>query len=250
MGVLHSSGVGRYHTGESDLTLIGANYTGGGPLVIVCHGTGTSPASYMSPASGFNDLDLLAEQGYVVVVPDLAGANTWGLDSVVHATTGRIQEVRTTAASLWAADITKTVLIGDSMGGMNALGAYWRAPSNFKGCVLRCPVVLADALHDRDPGGLGALIDTAYGGGANWEADKANRDPNDASHITQIAAVKSRVQIWYSTNDTTILTSDITTYTGSTGVKAIPFGAVGHAPFGSHVPAAAQAAFIKSCIAT
>jgi len=248
VGVHHSGGVGRYHTGESDLTLIGANYTGGGPLVIVCHGTGTSPAFYQNTAANFADLDVLAEQGWVVVIPDLAGANTWGLDSVVHATTGRIQEARTTAASLWAADITKTVLIGDSMGGMNALGYMWRAPSNVAACVLRCPVVLADALHDRDPGGLGALIDTAYGGTANWEADKANRDPNDSSHVTQIAAVKDKVRIWYSTNDPTVLPADITTYTGSTGVKAIPFGAVAHAPMGSHVAAAAQAMWIKSRI--
>jgi pimeloyl-ACP methyl ester carboxylesterase len=233
-------GIGRYFAGETDLTIVGPNYSSGGPLVIVVHGAGKQPSDY-APITMSRDLEFLAAAGCVVTVPDLAGPSTWGLDTVVHPTTGRIAAVRTWAAGApYFADITRTALLGESMGAMNALGYHWRAPANVKCSALRIPVVAADALHDRDPGGLGALIDTAYGGGAAWDTAKPARDPSASAQITSISAFKDRVRCWYSTDDTTVLPADVTSFAAATGVRAIPVGAVGHAIAGIHARAQAE----------
>lgn len=229
MGTQRSYGVGRYHTGEGDLVITPTVYAGGGPLVIVCPGLTGTAAGYSPPAVR-RDLDILAASGCVVIVGDLGGGNTWGLDTVVHPTTGRIAELRTYAANTWDADTTRMALLGDSMGGMNALGYTWRAPANVKAVGLRVPVVAADALHDRDPTGIGALIDTAYGGTAAWEADKANRDPSATANAAAIAAIAERVRIWHSTTDPVVLPADIAAYSTATGVRAIPLGEVAHDP--------------------
>jgi pimeloyl-ACP methyl ester carboxylesterase len=228
-GTQRSYGVGRYHTGEGDLVITPLGYSGGGPLVVVCPGLTGTAAGYSPPAVR-RDLDVLAAAGCVVIATDLGGGNTWGLDTVVHPTTGRIAEVRAYAAAAWDADITRMALLGDSMGAMNALGYTWRAPANVKAAGLRLPVVAADALHDRDPSGIGAFIDAAYGSGSNWEADKANRDPSATANAAAIAAIAGRVRIWHSTNDPVVVPADITAYTAATGVRAVPLGEVAHDP--------------------
>jgi pimeloyl-ACP methyl ester carboxylesterase len=241
--VRRETGFGRYVAAENDLVITAPTYKSGGPLCILCHGAGQTPANY-APQSASYDLDYLAWIGFVVMVADLGGINTWGLDTVVHPSTGRIQALRTWAAGApYNADITRTVLIGDSMGGQNAILYHRLAPANVKASLLRCPVVAADALHDRDGAGLGALMDTAYGSTANWEAAVPTKDPSHSNQTSVITTFKDRVRIYYSTNDPTILPADVTSFCAATGVRAIPTGAVAHSPTAS-IHAKAQAEWL------
>jgi len=238
-----STGLGRYFAAEADMVLVAATYSSGGPLVIVCHGAGQTPANY-APLSANADLKMLADSGCVVVVADLGGTNTWGIDTVVHQTTGRIASLRTWAAGApYFADVSRTCLIGDSMGGMNAILYHRLIPANVKCTVLRCPVVAADALHDRDAG-FATLINTAYGSLANWDAAVPTKDPSHANQTAVIATFASKVRAFYSTNDTTVLPADVTSFAAATGVSIRPMGAVGHSPTSVH--ARQQADFIWS----
>jgi pimeloyl-ACP methyl ester carboxylesterase len=233
-----STGTGRYHTGEIDTTIVSATYQGNGPLVIVCHGAGTTSATYSDTPTNRADLELLADTGCVVVVPDFTGSSgTWGNDTALS----RIAEVRTYAAASWDADLTRMAFIGDSAGAMDALNYHWRNPSLVAATVARIPVVAADLLHDRNAL-LGGLIDTAYTDGAGWDAAKANRDPSATAPAALIEAVADNVRVYYSTDDTIVLPSDITAFVNLTGVRAIPIGAVGHTF--NQVHAQAQAAWL------
>jgi len=225
------------------MVLTSATYSGGGPLVIVCHGAGQTPANYATGPQR-QDLDMLADSGCVVVVADLGGINTWGLDTVVHPTTGRIAAVRTWAATAYEADLTRMALIGDSMGGQNAILYHRLAPANVKCTVLRAPVVAADALHDREPAGLGLLMNIAYGSAGNWEAAVPTKDPSHANQTAVIAGFADNVRIWYSTNDPTILPADVFSFATATGVDLRIMGAVGHDPV--KVDPRAQAEWIWS----
>lgn len=244
--VRRETGFARYAAGEADLVITAPTYKSGGPLIILCHGAGQTPDNYAIYAAS-SDLDYLAYNlGAVVIVASLKGINTWALDSVVHPTTGDIKLLMTWAAGApYFADTTRTALIGDSMGGQNAAIAYRNNTSAFKCCVLRSPVVAANALHTRDPAGLGALMDTAYGSTANWNAAVPTKDPSHTNQTAVLATVKDRIRIYYSTNDPTILPSDVTSFSAAVGCKFYPTGANNHAPtVGIH--ARAQAEFIWS----
>jgi pimeloyl-ACP methyl ester carboxylesterase len=238
-----SRGTGRYAASEADMVITSSTYRSGGPLVVVCHGFSATPSNYSPPANR-RDLDLLAETGCVVAIGALGGGSTWGNDTFL----ARLADIRTWAASAWGADLTRMALIGDSMGGMGALNYAWRNPTLVKAVALRVPVVAADALHDRDPSGLGAGIDAAYGGTAAWEnTHKAQRDPSlNTASITAFGVDK--VRIWYSTNDPTVLPADITSFTAATGVRAVPLGDVAHqeASIYAAVHAEDQAAWLWS----
>lgn len=224
--VAYSWGTGRYVASEADLVMTANSYKTGGPLVIVCHGAGGSADTYSTNRA---DLNLLADSGCVVICADLGGTGTWGNDTFLT----RVGQLRTYAAASWGADLTRTVMIGRSMGGMAALGYAWRNPTLIKGVALQAPVVAADALHDRDPGGLGASIDTAYGGTSAWETAKDVRDPSStvgggSSPSSLIAANRTKYRIWYGLTDTVVLPADITSFVALTGVQASTFGSVAH----------------------
>jgi pimeloyl-ACP methyl ester carboxylesterase len=233
-----STGSGRYHTGEIDCTIVSNTYAGNGPLVVVCHGVGATSADYNDTPANRRDLELLADTGCVVVIPDFTGSSgTWGNDTLL----ARMAEVRTYAAATWDADLTRMALIGDSAGAMDALNYHWRNPSLVAATVGRIPVVAADAVHDRNAL-LGALIDAAYGDA--WDASKADRDPSAAGPAALIEAIAQNVRVWYSTDDTIVLPADVTSFATATGVRATPIGAVGHTF--NQIHAHAQAAWIWS----
>lgn len=238
-----SHGFGRYQAGEDDLVIVSSTYQGGGPLVIVCHGFGGVASTY-APAHLRRDLALLADAGCVVIAGALGGISTFGNDASLTATAN----LRTWAESAWDADISRVALIGDSMGGMGALNYHWRNTGHVRCSVIRQPVVAADSLHDRDPSGLGAAIDTAYGGGAAWDAAKADRDPSAAGPAALIAEFADDVRLFYSTNDLVILPSEVASFTALTGVRAMPLGPIGHAndSLAAALPARYEAEWIMS----
>jgi pimeloyl-ACP methyl ester carboxylesterase len=244
--VARTTGTGRYVASEGDMTIVANSYSTGGPLVLVCHGAGASALTY-GPLAQRRDLNLLAESGCVVVCADLGGANTWGNDTFLT----RVDQVRTWAAANLGADLSRMVMIGRSMGGMGALNYAWRNPTLVKGVVLQAPVVAADALHDRDLAGIGALIDTAYGGGAAWDTAKPNRDPSATAPAALIAELKDKYRIWYSTTDAVVLPADIDAFVALTGVRAIPLGAVTHddTSIAAAIHAQSQAEWLWSRIA-
>lgn len=237
-----STGTGRYHSGETDTVIVANAYQGGGPLVVVCHGTAQTSVTYADTPANRRDLEYLADRGCVVVIPDFLGGNgTWGSDAALT----RIDEVRTYAAATWDADLTRMGFIGDSSGAMDALNYHWRNPSLVRCTAGRIPVVAADALHDRNVL-LAALINSAYTNEAGWDAAKANRDPSASGPTALIEAFADDVRLWYSTNDTIVLPSDIQAFVNLTGVRAIPLGAIGHdqTALSAAIHADAQAAWM------
>lgn len=224
--------------GEKWMATVPPRLQAGSPLVVVCHGALANGHSFGAVGQR-RDLDLLAATGLVVVAADLGG-DTAGNDTNLS----RLAEIVNWAKRNYSVDTSRVVLVADSLGAMGALGWAWRNTVQFAGASLRVPVVCADLIHDRDPGGVGALIDTAYGGGAAWDTAKAGRDP--LANASLIEAFADDVRIWYSTDDPTVIPSDITTFTAASGVRAVPLGAVQHveASIRAAIPAHEQARWI------
>jgi acetyl esterase/lipase len=238
---LRDIGSGRVHAGEADMVIVPQRWEGGGPLVVVAHGAGGSPSSYYDP-SARRDLDLLADTGCCVLIADLGGTNTWAND-VAQA---RTAEAIVHGGTAWGADTSRVALIGDSMGAMGHLIYFANNPTQIACVVGRIPVVAADALHDRQLGGLGLLIDAAYGSQAAWEAAKATKDPSAAGPAAILAGLAARIRLLYSVDDPTVLPADVASFCALTGVEARPLGAIGHdqATLGPAIDAYAQARFI------
>lgn len=208
-------------SGQKIFVLVAPSYQGNGPLCFVAHGF-FADANYYSTLVRRQDLEVLASSGFVVVTADFGGASTWANDTFLNS----VAEVVTYATTFWDADASSISWIGDSMGGMNALNYAWRNASTRGAYVLRVPVLNADAVHDRDPGGLGAAIDGAYGSGANWDSAKATRDP--ALNHTLIDDFGQSIRVYYSNNDTVNLLSEVSTFVDATGASAISLGSVAH----------------------
>lgn len=244
-------GIGRTHTGERDITILPPMWQGTGPGAVVVHGVGTTPDTYRPP--GFRrDLDLLAGPdgltgsngaGFAVTVPELGGVNLWPTDTVLD----RIGEAVDYLTGTVGVDPGRVVLVGDSAGAAAALIYLVANPTEIQAVAGRLPAVALDAMHDRDPAGLGALMDTAFGDTAAWEAAKTTRDPSAAGPAAAIAGMADRVRLWWSTDDDVVLPGDVAGFVALTGVEAVSVGAVDHAIDGfSEGIALAQAEWLLS----
>lgn len=196
------------------------------PLV-VCHGFGGDALQWYDSALGVAKLTRalgLTEQP--LLGADLDGLSTWGRAGFVDA----IEDIIVHANSVFGTRTDLVGMLGLSMGG---LGLNWvRQNANrlaaYAGLL---PVAALDAMHDRDPGGRGATIESAYGGTSAYNAALAANpscDPNAATSIAVLTTLKSKMRLWYSSDDTTVVPSEVTGFASAVGCEATNVGAVGH----------------------
>lgn len=154
--------------------------------------------------------DLVAN-GYTIIAHNFHGPS-WGnndamadMDAVVAYALGRGH--------------TEIHLVGNSMG--CAVVARWARlhPNEYTSIVVQLPALTLQHLYD--DGGFAASLDTAYG---SWAANRQAVDPlNFAAHYSV-----SRMQVWYSTNDSLILPAWVHEFCAKAGIEPLSVGALDH----------------------
>lgn len=158
----------------------------------------------------------LAEANFHVLSQNFSSGATWGNDTFL----ARMSTVVAWAEARW----TKVHVLAVSMGGCDVLNWVRRNPGRLAGVCLVAPVCKLTALHDRDPGGLGASIESAYGGAAGWVAAQPNRDP----FLWTEEHTRDQLQLWYSADDTVVIPSDVTEFASAVNIDPHEQGNVGH----------------------
>lgn len=193
------------------------------PLVM-CHGLladarqwydTTDPGIRVSRAAGEADL-----VGYGA---DLGGLSTWGNDDFLDAA----DSVVAWGAETYGTSEERVAVYGTSMGGCS-LNWVWRNLEKVVACALTIPVVSLQGIHDRNPLGIGDLIELAYGGEAGYEAALPTHDPSHPDNLALLSTISERVKIWYSEDDNVIAASEVEDFADATGIVAVNVGSVGH----------------------
>lgn len=216
-----------YSTGytgtEASVVMHGRQSPGGVP-VIFCHGL--LVGAVQSFATEGEVQRQLADRFEVTSGgADLGGLSTWGNDASIAAVTALITYMGSTFG-------TRTDLVGlygTSMGGCTALNWAMRNPTKVAALALSVPVVSLQGIHDRDPLGIAALVDTAYTNHAGYLAALSTHDPSHAANRDVIKTLGPRTRIWYSTDDNVIAASEVLAYAGWSGATLDSMGAIGHA---------------------
>jgi len=195
------------------------------PGIVACHGYGGAASNWVDPVNfpGSNNLATkLAAQGYPVLACDLGGGDTWAYIP----TASRINDAITYLQGTMKAKAGKVVLLGISMGGLNALYYAGTFPANVSCVVCLAPVsdiqwtvtnnsVLATAINGVYPGGY---TDATYG----------------ATYNPKIMAGNSKyvgmpIQIWQGSSDTTVPPSETTAFANLVPSATVISIAGGHA---------------------
>jgi acetyl esterase/lipase len=227
MRSVYSSGT--YQTGESWVRLLsrldGDSDIAGRVAVFHCHGRGWDTSEALQPHWGVG-LRTLVDAGYPVFSSDLGGTTTFGNATSVT----RLEQLIAHARATYGVHATKVILSGTSMGAMTAMVWARANLTQVKAACLFIPAVSAQAIYSRNSF-IASEIDAAYGGAAAWATARPNRDPLAfASELTSIP-----IKLWYSTNDPTILTSDVTDFAALSGAEVESMGAGGHSLTGLNV---------------
>lgn len=159
----------------------------------------------------------LVTRGYACAAQDLGGTATWGNNTFLTA----MDSVMTYMDARW----DKVHVVAVSMGATDVLNWTRRNPGRVGGVALIAPVVQLDAFHDRDGGGLATSIETAYGGAAGYEAALPQRDP--MRFAKQIYSGDT-IGVWYSSDDTTVVSSEPIGFANDARAMLYGQGAVGH----------------------
>lgn len=204
---------------ESIAMYHGRNGPGGVP-VIVCHGALALADTWYGAASAIVPREL-AYRGVTCGAPDLAGISTWGNDAFKSAIDAAISYL----ASNHGTRTDKVAFYGVSMGGL-CLNWMLDNLSKVVAAALVVPVMALEAMHDRDPTGWGVLIDGAYTDHAGFVAALPTHDPmrNTAAFRT----IKDRIRVFYSSNDTTVVPSEVLGFARAAEIEAVNVGAIGH----------------------
>lgn len=155
--------VGRIVAAETDLVVVPRSGGAGKRVVLVAHGANSKPLDFTVPgiAPGvFRHLHAITEAGFVAVVADWGGLQTWGTDVVLT----RFDTIMTwVAANLPGVLTDKALFWGESMGNWTALRCAADRASQVAAVVANIP--LCDITNIRASNALGsrALIDAAWG---------------------------------------------------------------------------------------
>lgn len=219
---------------ETSVTFHGRQMPGGTP-VICCHGVLSTSRQFLN---GDGDVPRKLADLYEVtsVSGDLGGLSTWGNDASVDA----LDELVTWAGTNHGTRTNRVALYGVSMGGLTALNWAMRNPSKVAAIGLMVPAVSLQGIHDRDPIGIAALIETAYTNEAGYLAALPTNDPSHAAVRATAQQLGPKTRIWYSSDDNVIAASEVLAYAGWTGCAIDNIGAVGHASTAPALSAAAQ----------
>lgn len=164
--------------------------------VMMVHGAGSN-ATYPLDSYGKQNERLAAvvDAGFTVTSADNGGSQTWGNQRSIDA----LDRAYGHTVSQKGATGSKVAIMGDSMGGVVALG--WAAQNRDKvSCFIgTIPVISIHDIVSNDRGGYGSLASAAYDG---WDA--ADRQGYDLS-LSGGARTPLRglpMLIFYGTNDT------------------------------------------------
>jgi len=218
------AGTDRVTAGERDLLLVPRTRGAGRdlPPVVFCHGAGGSALSWADPAAPGTTAaarGLVARTGLAGIAADLGG-DTWGNATGI----ARIDAARTCAARLLGCRPDRMVLVGGSMGGLLAY-AYAQARSDqVAGIVAVGPVTDLPELRARDPLGLAASVDLAWGvspGVPLPAAADVTRDPAGLHGVP--------LAVYYSSGDTVVPASTVLPFAASAAADpVVDLGPVDH----------------------
>lgn len=165
--------------------------------IVAFHGSGGTAAWVRNDDSSGALLRLLA-QDRILVTSDAGGVNTWGNDAAIVAGTA----LRTRGLTLGAKS-GKVILVGISMGALNAF--CWAAanPMLVSAIVAVIPICDVNDVHANNLWGLAATINAAYGGSYIDAAQKATHNPTYFATVAGGSMLANLpVRIYYSSGDT------------------------------------------------
>jgi hypothetical protein len=141
-------------------------------------------------------INAIADAGYTMLSCDLGGVATWGNDTAV----ARITAAKNYLLTLQDVNAGKIILVGQSMGGQNAL--VWAAanPMLVKCVIGAIPVINIQDVRNRV---YTASVDAAYSGGYSDATYGAAHNPYVIAGNGGLNNIP--MQLWYGDADTTCL---------------------------------------------
>jgi pimeloyl-ACP methyl ester carboxylesterase len=219
--VIRTFGVGRYATGEADMVCRSRSATTGQQAVLRLGGRGTTGA--VAALQSGAEQSLMVERGFLVMEADWSSATHWGNPT----SQARVATAKTyVQAAPYSAKAGKVCLYGRSMGGLLAVLYALANPSAVQAMALVHPAVGLIDIHDNNRGGYATEIETAYGGGAGWNAAKASHDA--LSRTLEYAALGIPTKVWYSPDDPIVVASVVTAWADAIDAELVDMGAIGH----------------------
>ena len=166
------------------------------------------------------------ELGLVVASADFGGgalATTWATDLVVGAG-GRIDLLLTWLGANLGCRTDRVIIVGDSMGSLEALNWAWRNHTKIVAIYLRAPIVRFQGFYDANPTFQG-IIDTAWTTHGAWLAGLPTHDP--AQNMAALGHLGPKTLLQYTGQDELIPPTWIVDYAAATGA-ALNYGHGNH----------------------
>lgn len=211
-------------TGTEPAVVMHGRLRPGGVPVIFCHGLLVGATQSLAATEGYAQRLLADAYETTSAGADLGGLSTWGNDDSIDA----VDDLITWLGANYGTDTARVALYGTSMGGATALNWAMRNEAKVVALALSNPVVSLEGIHDRDPIGIAALIETAYTDEAGYLAALPTHDPSHIDNRVTVKALGARTRIWYAVGDNVIDEDEVTTYGGFTGCELTETGAGGH----------------------
>lgn len=221
-----TQGSGQYRTGEVHIVWTARLHRPSVAVtpVLLIHGA-TGGADDMNTLIGAEEAQMLAERGFVAMVADFGGDNTFGNQDVQDS----IDDALDWLSDRFGTHTDQVALAGFSAGAPGALN--WAAQDGnaerVAAVAIVVPAVDVAYLHDDDVLGLASEIEDAYGGSASYETNLALYDP--ALRQADYTPFADRLCAFYSDDDPVIPSSQVTDFAEAVGCDARSLGDVGHA---------------------
>lgn len=216
--------IGAVTASFANIRYLGRLSTGiGGIPMIWCHqntaGQALTPWPTLRDGRFSDGARSLAHLGTPVMI-DAQGGETMGNDAATGAG-GYIDDCIAWAAATYGTRTDKVMLWADSAGGFNALNWAWRNAGKVLSIIMRAPATDMQSLYDRNPLGVAALMDTAYGGAPGFAAAVATHDPMQNTDL--IRPFGHRIKIWYGLTDFLALPEEIEAFATLVGAELRSF---------------------------
>jgi hypothetical protein len=189
--------------------------------VVFCLGFGAGALTPSTPTQ----LELLGTvlTGVVVLCPSLTTDNT---DFGNAASLTAITDLLGWSAAQYGTRTDKVGYMGGSMGAFRALNHIRYNPSILAACALAIPALDLQGIHDRNPLGVAATLEAAYGGHAGYLAALDTHDPG--RHPELYIPVADRITLWYGADDLVTTAAEVEAFATGSGVDARNQGNIGH----------------------
>lgn len=156
------------------------------------------------------------------VCTDLGGTKTWAGPTITNGTTGVVEGDRAWAVSAMGAKNGKLVLVGGSMGGLNAIAFALNNPTKVAAVHASIPAFDIEYARANNVGGSKTDIEAVYGVGTVPLANQIYTRGAD------FAATGVPLRIVYSTTDIYTPVASTLAFIAASGCQSRSLGAVGH----------------------